>query len=128
MADKKSKAEGTSQHLENISQSVIITGSKVEGSVSNQITHIHDVAGKIDLKQLAEELALLKAALKDKAQDTEHFVEMAEVAQAEKAAKANDRQGLLQHLKNVSAWTLDVATKIAVPLAVEALKLATGLK
>jgi hypothetical protein len=45
-----------------------------------------------------------------------------EVAKAEKAAGQGDDRTMLRHLKAAGTWTLRVAEKIAVPLAVEAMK------
>jgi hypothetical protein len=44
------------------------------------------------------------------------------VAAAEKAASEGDSAGVLQHLKTAGKWSLEIAQKIAVPVAVEAIK------
>jgi hypothetical protein len=92
--------------------------------------HAHDMTfqqvqnqGAIDLPRLTEELARLRAAMK---QETEGKPEqdeaIGEVAKAEKAAGQGDDRTALRHLKAAGAWTLGVAEKIGVPLAVEAIK------
>jgi hypothetical protein len=44
------------------------------------------------------------------------------VAKARKAADQGDDRTALRHLRTASTWTLGVAEKIGVPLAVEAMK------
>jgi hypothetical protein len=115
-----------------------IIGSSMSGDTYNTgqagavgpKAHAHDMTfqqvqnqGALDLPRLAEELARLRAAMK---QETEGAAEqdeaIGEVAKAEKAAGQGDDRTMLRHLKTAGTWTLGVAEKIGVPLAVEAIK------
>ena len=92
--------------------------------------HAHDMTfqqvqnqGALDLPWLAEELARLRAAMK---QETEGTAEQDEaigaVAAAGKAAGQGDDRTMLRHLKTAGAWTLGIAEKIGVAVAAEAIK------
>ena len=98
--------------------------------------HVHDTNfnqlwkqtfSETDLKQLADELPKLNEALNQKAKESEHYRAIAEVVDAEEAAKVGDGPKTLEHLKNAGRWTLGVAEKIGIPLATAALKTSLGL-
>lgn len=90
--------------------------------------HAHDntfqqIQGGIDLPKLAEELGFLRTALKGEATGTrEQDKAIGVVADAEEAAAKGDGQTALRYLQNAGKWTLGVAEKIGVAVAVEALK------
>jgi hypothetical protein len=68
-------------------------------------------------------LARLRAAMKQEAEGKpEQDEAIGEVAKAGKAAGQGDDQTMLRHLKAVGTWTLGVAERIMVPLAMEAMK------
>ena len=71
---------------------------------------------------LAIELSLLRMEMKKFTTTPEQDIEIATIANAEIAAKQEDKQKLISILKNAGKWTLDVATKIGVSLATEVLK------
>jgi hypothetical protein len=91
--------------------------------------HAHDMTfqqvwsqSSIDLPRLAEELKRLRAAMKEVDGEDEQDEAVGAVAAAEKAAIKGDGPTTLQHLKTAGKWTLGIAEKIGVPLAVEAMK------
>jgi uncharacterized protein YjbI with pentapeptide repeats len=88
--------------------------------------HAHDnvfIQAGIDLPKLAEELGRLRAAMKGETTGTrEQDKAIVAVADAEEAAAKGDGPAALQYLKSAGNWTLGIAEKIGVPLAVEALK------
>jgi hypothetical protein len=92
--------------------------------------HAHDMTfqqvqnqGVLDLPRLAEELARLRAAMRQETEGTaEQDEAIGEVAKAEKAAGQGDDQTMLRHLKAAGKWTLGIAEKIGVVIAVEAIK------
>jgi hypothetical protein len=92
--------------------------------------HAHDMTfqqvqpqSSIDLPRLAEELAKLHAAMKRESEGTrEQDKAIVAVGDAEETASKGDGPTTLQHLKAAGKWTLEVAEKIGVPLAVEAMK------
>jgi hypothetical protein len=94
--------------------------------------HVHDndfaqFINSIDstkLNQLAQELALLRKKLAEKAPTAtpEELVEIGEVAAAEVAAKEHDARGVWDHLTKVKKWVLDVADQISVSLVVETIR------
>ncbi len=75
-----------------------------------------------DLEALSGELATLRNAMRKEAEKPPHDKAVAEVGAAEEAAENGDGASVLQHLKNAGNWALDVATKIGVNVASEALK------
>lgn len=86
-----------------------------------------EVSSEIDLPKLAEDLLQLRQELKEKAKEDEHYRAIAEVEEAEIAAKEGKGPKALEHLKNAGKWTFSVAEKIGTSLATAALKTALGL-
>jgi hypothetical protein len=75
----------------------------------------------LDLTKLAEELARLRTAMKQEAGGADEHDEAIGTV-AGKAAGQGDGPAALRHLKTASKWTLGVAEKIGVAVAVEAIK------
>ena len=86
-----------------------------------------EVSSEIDLPKLAEDLLQLRQELKEKAKEDEHYRAIAEISEAEKAAKEGKGPKVLEHLKNAGRWTFSVAEKIGTSLVTAALKKALGL-
>jgi hypothetical protein len=92
--------------------------------------HAHDMTfqqlwsqGSLDLPRLAEELAKLRDAMRRETEGTrEQDKAVAAVAEAEEAAVQGDGLAVLRHLKAAGKWTLGIAEKIGVAVAVEAIK------
>lgn len=96
---------------------IIGAGALVTGGVGN--TQL----ARADLPDLARELATLRAEMeRTKTGDAIQSIEIGEVAKAEMAAAAGDTDGVLAALKGAGKWTLGIAEKIGVGLAVAALK------
>lgn len=81
---------------------------------------------EINLPALAAELLKLRLKLRDEATETEHYSSMGEIASAESCAKKGDGPGALEYLSKAGKWALDIAEKIGVPVATEALKIAVS--
>lgn len=134
-ADPVVRSEGMSdpksQKFENIRGSVVVSG-KVGGNVSNQVADSFNDAtsqtDRIDLLALADELAQLRSAMREQSQQPGHDIATSEVARAEVAARGGDKPALFQHLRDAGEWALDIAKLVGVPVAIEALKAALGLK
>jgi len=114
-----------------------IEGQKVQVGAFGPYAHAHDmtftqigsqIEKSVDLIQLADELAKLRQAMKKEATEAEHDIAVGEVTKAEQAAKKKDAPKVAEYLKSAGKWALDIAAKIGVPLAIEALKQATGIK
>jgi hypothetical protein len=99
-------------------------------------SHAHDMtfnqiwnhaSSSIDLSILANELTQLRTKLKEQSTEPEHDVAVGEIACAEVAANKGDGPTVMKHLAKAGKWALDVATKIGIPVAAEALKKAIGL-
>lgn len=99
--------------------------------------HAHDmtfnqiggnIEKRMDLSELAGELATLRQAMKGEATEPEHDAAVGEVAKAEQAAQAKDSSKVAESLKGAGTWAVDVATKIGTTLATEALKESMGMK
>lgn len=83
---------------------------------------------QIDLAQLADELASLRAQMKQAGTNEDHDIATAEVAKASKAAKEGDESRVIASLRSAGAWAFDVATKVGTTLAAAALKESLGIK
>jgi len=79
-----------------------------------------------DLKELAKELALLRAELGKNAKESADFESAAAVAKAEAAAEKGDGPGAFEHLKSAGKWALKIAEAVGVPVAIGALKAVLG--
>jgi hypothetical protein len=81
------------------------------------------IQGGIDVPKLAEELGRLRHAMKGEATGTrEQDKATGAVADAEEAAAKGDSPAALRCLKAAGTWTLGIAEKIGMPVAIEALK------
>ena len=81
----------------------------------------------MDLLKLANELSTLRQAMMKESTEVEHSIAVGDVAKAEQAAKSKDAVKVVEYLKPTGKWTLDIASKIGVPIAIEALKRAIGI-
>ena len=95
---------------------------KMDNVVVNQVQG----SEKLDLPALAAELAKLRAEMRKEATEPEHDVALGSVAAAEAAAKKGDEKSVLDHLKNAGEWALQIGVKVGVPVAIEAIKKASG--
>lgn len=82
---------------------------------------------QLDLAGLAADLSKLRKELRSSATDPDHDIILGQVAAAETAAKAGNRQQTLTLLKGTGKWALDAATTIGLNVATSALKIAFGL-
>ena len=82
-----------------------------------------ETGDKIDLSTLASELAELQSKLIKEVTEPEHYNSLAEITHAENSAKKGDGAKALEHLSKAGKWTLDIAEKIGVPVAIDALKM-----
>jgi len=105
----------------------VVVGPQARTGDITTIGDVHSYEGSIiNLAVLAEELSLLRKALRTEATSTEHDVAIGAVASAEQAALHGDHKGVLLHLKNTGKWCLEIASKIGVNIATEAIKSAIG--
>lgn len=81
---------------------------------------------RIDMPLLAQELTILLAELNKQKSDPEHQLAIGAIAAAEMEAKKGDESKALRYLSKAGQWALDVATKIGVSVATEALKKSMG--
>lgn len=76
----------------------------------------------VDFNRLADELALLREAMRSQADSLEKDMAVGSVAAAEMAARSGNEKGMFDHLKSAGSWAFDVATKIGVGIAIAVLK------
>jgi hypothetical protein len=98
--------------------------------------HAHDMtftqvwnqlAAKLDLAQLANELQRLREALEREATEPAQKLAAGAVAAAEQSARQKDGPKVIEYLKTAGEWALKVSEKIGVALATAALKGALGM-
>ena len=89
-------------------------------TINQQNTQTSD----IDLQMLAQELEKLRQELKKIAADAEQDIAVGVIAAAESEAKRGDKSKTFEYLSKAGKWVLEVAEKIGVPTAIEALKTA----
>jgi len=111
------------QHTYSTGDNSVLVGA---GASTGDI-HIQQGAG-LDLAALAQDLNKLRAEMKAQAAGTaEEDVAIGAVATAQAAAQQGDEKGALKALKGAGKWALSVAEKVAVPIAVAALKPLLGV-
>jgi hypothetical protein len=133
------------QKVEDFVRQSIIVKEQIMGdkfNVSGQAgavgpnAHAHDMTfnqignqleESIDLMALANELSTLRQAMMKESTEVEHSIAVGDVAKAEQAAKSKNATKVVEYLKSAGKWTLDIASKIGVPIAIEALKRAMGI-
>jgi hypothetical protein len=81
-----------------------------------------------DLHALAEQLSNLREELSKRACGSDHDSAILAVTEAESAANKGDISSVMGHLAKAGNWAFDVATKIGVSVAAEAIKTAIGLR
>jgi len=116
-----------------INKGIIMHGGTINADaigVGDQATAIsnagHQAASHLDLPKLAEELQQLRKALRQEATEVGHDAAVVAVGEAEQAAREGNAQGALDHLKKAGKWAFDVATKVGISIASDAIK--TALK
>jgi uncharacterized protein YjbI with pentapeptide repeats len=87
----------------------------------------NDISKEIDLSKLSEELSVLKETVASEAKSSDQIRALAEVSDAETAAKAGKGSKVVEHLKRAGKWTFDVATNIGTDVAAEVIKKSMGL-
>lgn len=94
-------------------------------------SHAHDMTftqvrtqlpSSIDLQRLANELSKLRQQMKREADDPEQDIAISDIAKAEQAARVGDNSRVIEHLKSVGDWTLEIASKIGASLVVDVIK------
>ena len=75
---------------------------------------------------LTGELATLRRTMRKEAEEPSHDKAVAEIGAAEEAAQKADGPNVLKHLKGTGKWALEIASKIGVNLATEAIKKSLG--
>jgi hypothetical protein len=116
-----------------------ISHSQVGVAGSN--AHVHDIQFRqnverldqsVNLALLSNQLDQLKSELAKQASERDHYAALVAVSDAAVDAKAGDNFGALSKLSvaGIAAgkWAFDVATKIGVSVAAEAIKTPVGLK
>jgi hypothetical protein len=82
----------------------------------------------IDLTALADQLSQLRSKMRAASSGTpEEDVAIAELAQAEVAAKKGDGTSVMGHLANVGKSTFDIAKQIGIEIAAKAIAMSMGL-
>lgn len=98
--------------------------------------HAHDMtfnqiwqksADKIDLPELASQLATLRNALHPIASSAEEIAEVGNIASAEQQAKNGNGPKVLEFLAKTGKWSLNIAEKIGVALVAAAIKTALNI-
>src|SRR5207248_3297204 len=116
------------QYMEVIMGNKVNVSNSVVGVIGNQAQNVtvtqtwNKLERRIDLVQLANELRRLHETLEREATQPTQKLAVGAVAAAEQSAINKDGPKVLEYLKTAGKWAFDVAEKIGVDLAKEALK------
>jgi len=105
-------------------------GAVGHGAISQNAT-FNQVVQTIDGKSLAElasELGQLRSVMKSRASQPEQDIAVSAIAEAESAARSEDRTKVAALLAKGGKWALDIAKEIGVPIASRLLESSMGLK
>lgn len=80
----------------------------------------------VDFARLSDELGRLRQELKKTAQSPDQYRFLAEVAEAEAAARAQNGLKVVEHLRTAGQWAVDAAQEVGANAAVELIKKASG--
>lgn len=100
-------------------------GAQAHNVTFNQVWN--QISATIDLPQLENELGVLRQALKSRATGPEHDIAIAEIANAEIAAKSRAGDKVIEHLRKAGGWVLQVAKDVGCEVAASVIAKATGL-
>ena len=104
-----------------------VVGRNAHAENMNFSQTVNLIEEKIDLSQLAEELAKIRNEMKKTANGLEQEVAIGAIAAAEQEAKNNNRQKVMENLKTGGKWALGIAKEIGVSVATLAIQQALGL-
>ena len=115
-----------------------ITNINIHGPAFGVVAgaHVHDInfsqvwnqiAKDGDVTQLANELRRLREAMETEASDAAQRAAVIAVSAAEQSARQNNGPKAIEFLKMAGKWAFDVAQKIGIELATEAIKGALGM-
>ena len=90
------------------------------------VNQVQSQGAGIDLPTLVTQLEQLRAEMKKQASEPEHDVAVGAIAAAESEAKKGDEASAMQKLSAAGKWALDLAVKIGVPVAIDAIKKSSG--
>jgi hypothetical protein len=82
----------------------------------------------VDLNLLSQQLDQLKSELAKNATERDHYAALVAVSDAATDARTGKGADALSKLAGAGKWALEVATKIGVSVAADALKTALGMK
>ena len=99
--------------------------STASNNTFNQI--VNQLQSQMDLGMLADDLALLRKEMHNRAQTAEQQAEVGEIAKAELEASQGKYEKALEALAKTGRWSLSVGEKIGVGVAVAAIKAACGI-
>lgn len=97
-------------------------GQGATGTINNYNQAWQQISTSTDLAKLAEELSLLRSALRARAKTPEEDKAIGAIADAEIEAKNGNGPKVLEYLATAGKWVFDVAKEIGVKVAVEVLK------
>lgn len=86
-----------------------------------QVNVVRPLDGE-EQRRIVEQLSMLVAELKARAEQPGEYAALADVAQAQLEAKNGDRSGVGKSLKRAGKWVFEVAEKIGVDVVVELIK------
>lgn len=94
---------------------------------NRDIVYQQQMSSGIDFDLLAKELPALIKALKEKASETDDYIVIGAVAEAQKALEEKDPSGVMEYLKKAGKWAFDTATGIGASVAAAAISKAIGI-
>ncbi|GAA6187644.1 hypothetical protein NBRC116596_07070 [Litorivita sp. NS0012-18] len=86
-----------------------------------------DPNGDVDQSKLKAELSILKEAMLGEASTEGELEELSSIQKADLAAQKGEGSKVLEHLASAGKWTLGIAEKIGVPVAISVLKKMAGM-
>jgi hypothetical protein len=102
-------------------------GRESTGTLVNYGAAWEQLKATTDMNSLTNELTLLRAALRKRAQTIEEDKAVVAVADAEVEAQAGNGPGVLQKLATVGKWGLSIAKEIGVKVAAETIQKSLGM-
>ncbi len=102
-------------------------GPRAQAENINFVQILRSAIGDSNLADLANDLERLRTAMLSESKNADQDEAVADVAEAEAAAKMGDAKGVFAFLKRAGKWAMDVATKIGTTVAAKAIEKSMGL-
>lgn len=93
-----------------------------------KITQCQEFLKEINMQELSLELKQLLQEMNKSAENTEQFIELGKIAEAQKAANESNMSNVVKALKGTGNWVFNMANNIGAKIAADVIKKSIGME